>query len=202
MSLKIDTNISKELEDKLSENFNILDKIRLYDYQHNWKLFVERINKTRKPEFAHNDRYLIDHHDTDYYMPHCPYGLAMFNFTRTCLNEDIPMHTVIIVTNHIGLKKELKLLLPDHSGQPTIIDKCFTAFKNIRSGINLPKFDHHVHQITKHGISMMGLPRAHRHILFRQLKERHLLNKYAVSYRSDPYKEVGNSSNKNKLNDH
>ena len=176
-------NINKALATKLAQKYNVLDTIRLFNYTNDWSLFVERVNKTRKKVFEHQDRYVIDHSDTDYYMPHCPYGLTMFNLVRTCLHEDICMGTFIIVTNHIGLAKEFETLLPAHSRRPVVIDKCFTAFKNITHGSNQPKFDHAETNITKHGVSMMGSARIHRNMLYNKMVANNLLDKYAISYK-------------------
>jgi hypothetical protein len=179
------TNISPLLYQKLATKFTILDSIRLFRYFHDWEAFAKRIKQTHKEVYAHRERYLIDHSDTDYYLPKCPYGLNMFNLVRTCLYEDIPMNTLIIITNHIGLQKELELLIPEHMHKhnfPTIIDKCITAFKNVRTGLNLPIADYSVDEIIKHGVSMMGVPRVHRNLIFNLMKKNNLLDDYAVSY--------------------
>jgi hypothetical protein len=176
-------NINKALAKKLAEKYNVLDIIRLFNYTNDWALFVERVNKTRKPVFEHQDRYIIDHSDTDYYMPHCPYGLTMFNLVRSCLHEDICMGTFIIVTNHNGLAEEFEKLLPAHSRRPVIIDRCLTAFKNTTHGSNQPIFSHAETDIIKHGVSMMGSARIHRNMLFRQMIRKNLLDSYAISYK-------------------
>ena len=177
--------ISPLLYEKLATKFTILDSIRLAYYFDDWPAFAKRIKQTHKEVYAHRDRYLLTHSDTDYYLPHCPYGLNMFNLVRTCLYEDIPMNTLIIVTNHIGLQKEFKLLIPEHMHKynfPTIIDQGMTSFENIRFGLNHTLADTSVDEITKHGVSMMGMPRIHRNILFKLMQKNNLLDAYAVSY--------------------
>jgi hypothetical protein len=160
--------------------------MKIIDYSHDWDAFAQRINLNRKEEFDDTDRYLIDHSDTDYYLPKCPYGLSMFNLVKTCLHKDIPMNTFVIFTNHIGLHREFEILLPDHMHKhnfPTIIDQCLVAgIENTRLGTKVPDIEFDVKDITKHGISMMGKPRIHRNILFNLIKDHKLLNDYAVSF--------------------
>ena len=179
------SNISPLLEKQLATKFTILDNIRLHNYHQDWEAFAKRVRQTRKEVYAHKDRYLIEHSDTDYYLPECPYGLNIFNLVRTCLHEDISMNTLIIVTNHIGLHKEFKILIPEHMHEhnfPTIIDQCFTGLRNTRTGLNQSKVENNVSDITKHGVSMMGVARIHRNILFNLMKEHDMLDDYAVSY--------------------
>jgi len=179
------SNISPLLEKQLATKFTLLDNISLLDYYQDWEAFAKRVRQTHKEVYDYKDRYLIDHSDTDYYLPECPYGLIAFNLVRTCLYEDIPMNTLIIVTKWKGLHKEFELLIPEHMHKhnfPTIIDQCFTGFKNSRLGLNQPKVENNVSDITKHGVSMMGVPRIHRNILFRLMKEHNMLDDYAVSY--------------------
>jgi hypothetical protein len=179
------SNISPLLEKQLATKFTILDNIRLNYYYQDWEAFAKRVMQTHKEVYDYKDRYLIDHSDTDYYLPECPYGLTIFNLVRTCLHEDISMNTLIIVTNHIGLHKEFKILIPEHMHEhnfPTIIDQCFTGLRNTRTGLNQSKVENNVSDITKHGVSMMGVARIHRNILFNLMKEHDMLDDYAVSY--------------------
>jgi len=180
------SNISPEFVTQLATKFNILDDIRLQSYTDDWTAFAQRLKKTHKVTYDTHDRYLLDHSDTDYYLPGCPYSLTTFNLVRTCLHEDIPMNTLLIVTNHISLHKEFEMLIPNHMHKhnfPTIVDQCVTAFKNTRLGLNQDHVDNNILDITRHGVSMIGEPRIHRNILFRLMKKHNLLNDYAVSYR-------------------
>ena len=94
-------NISNVVIDALAAKFNILDKFALPTIDHDFQAVADRLLQTKKEVFAPDDRYLISHFDTDYYLPSCPYGLSMFNLVRTFLHNDISLSMLILITNLI-----------------------------------------------------------------------------------------------------
>jgi len=180
------TIISSAFIEALSTKFNILDVLDVTEFDSNFNILVNRLLKTKKEHFAPKDRYLIGHVDTDYYLPDCPYGLSTFNLVRTFLHNDIPLNTLIFLTNHPGIKKEFELLIPKKMHKhnfPTIIDNCITVPKTVRLGLNQEETNFNDLDIVKHGVSMIGEPRIHRNMLYNQLNEKNLLDVYAVSYK-------------------
>lgn len=170
----------------LSAKFNLLDIIELTDVDSDFDLLATRLAKTKKTHFNSKDRYLIGHLDTDYYLPHCPYGLSMFNLVRTFLHNDIPLNTLILFTNHFGIRKEFEILIPKEMHEhnfPTIIDDCIMVANMVRLGLNQEECNVDEVSIENHGISMLGEARIHRNMLLNQLLERNLLDTYAVSYK-------------------
>lgn len=180
--------ISSVFIDALSSKFKILDIIELPEVDFDFELLANRLAKTKKTRFDPKDRYVIGHLDTDYYLPHCPYGLCMFNLVRTFLHNDIPLNTLILFTNHLGIKKELEILIPKEMHKhnfPTIIDDCIMVANMVRLGLNQKEGDIDTSAIQNHGIAMLGAPRIHRNMLYNQLVKRNLLDTYAVSYKGD-----------------
>ena len=180
--------ISSGFIDALSAKFNILDIIELTEVDNDFELLVTRLTKTKKTHFDSKDRYLVGHLDTDYYLPSCPYGLGMLNLVRTFLHNDIPLNTLILLTNHFGIKRELEILIPKEMHEhnfPTIIDDCILVANMPRLGLNQEECNVDEVSIENHGISMLGEARIHRNMLLYQLLERNLLDTYAVSYKGE-----------------
>lgn len=180
--------ISSAFIEVLSTKFDILDVIDYTDVDKNFDKLAERLLQTKKKSFLPKDRYIIAHVDTDYYLPYCPYGLSTFNLVRTFLHNDIPMNTVLLLTNHIGIEREFRLLIPEEMHEhnfPTIIDNCITLPTNLRLGLNQQECNVDESLIVKHGVSMFGQPRIHRNMLYNQLMKENLLDTYSVSYKGD-----------------
>jgi hypothetical protein len=175
--------------DLIKQNFNIIEHIKVLDIDENYDLLAQKLlqDHVYRPE----DRYLIEDTDTHYYLPNCDYSLTWFNIIKTFLDKDVPLWTIITVSNCINLKQQLYNIVPAelHSYMPTIID-----IEIALSAFNEPLFDTQikinntfdfadsVNTIEKHAISMMGKPRIHRNMLYHQLMDKKLLDKVAVSY--------------------
>ena len=180
--------ISRGFISALSSKYNILDIIELPEVDSDFTQLATRLEKTKKTRFDSKDRYVIGHLDTDYYLPDCPYGLGMFNLVRTFLHLDIPLNTLILFTNHIGIKREFEILIPKEMHEhnfPTIIDDCIMVANMVRLGLNQEEGDINTSAIVNHGIAMLGAPRTHRTMLYTQMVEKNLLNTYAVSYKGE-----------------
>jgi coenzyme F420-reducing hydrogenase gamma subunit len=180
--------ISRGFIDALSSKFNLLDIIELPEVDSDFELLATRLAKTKKTHFNSKDRYLIGHLDTDYYLPSCPYGLSMFNLVRTFLHNDISLNLLILITNHKNIKKEFEILIPTEMQEhnfPTIIDNCLTVNNTVRLGLNQQECNVDESSIVKHGVSMIGVNRIHRNMLYNMLVERNLLDAYAVSYKGN-----------------
>ena len=68
---------------------------------------------------------------------------------------------------------------------PTIIDNCLTVNNTVRLGLNQQECNVDESSIVKHGVSMIGVNRIHRNMLYNMLVERNLLDAYAVSYKGN-----------------
>ena len=179
-------NTSNVVIDALAAKFNILDKFDLVTIDHDFQAVADRLLQTKKQVYAQDDRYLISHFDTDYYLPSCPYGLSMFNLVRTFLHNDISLNTLILITNHKNIKREFEILIPAEMQEhnfPTIIDDGLTICNTVRLGLNQQECNVDESAIVKHGVSMFGVNRIHRNMLYNMLVERNLLDAYAVSYK-------------------
>ncbi len=171
-----------------NRKFDILDEFDLVSIDHDFDILKRRLIVTRKEKYNSDEKYLIIHHDTDYYMPHCPYGLSIFNLIKTFTELDISLGTIIFLTSHTGISREFKILIPESEwgyNFPKIIDDKMTWFKYASNGIKAaePKIAT-IDDITKHAVCLMGASRVHRNVLYNHITKKKLLSKIAVAYRS------------------
>ena len=180
--------ISDNFRSLIYRKFNIITEVEIVRYDHDFTLIQDIVTKHKQNIFADKDKFLIIHDDTDYYLPNCPYGTSMFNLIKIFTELDIPYSKILLLTNHVGIKKELEYLIPPtelHHNFPTIIDNSIMFHVNNSLSVsesNVSDLD--VQEITHHAICMMGCKRIHRNILFNFFKQRHLFKKIATSYNS------------------
>ena len=183
----IKSRLSTKLRKLLNNKFNIIEEIDLINTDFDFSILKNILLKTKKDHYTNIDKYIIIHYDTDYYLPHCPYGLTIFNLVKTFTEVDISLDNIIFVTSYPGIKKEFELLVPEYEqpyNLPIIIDNCITCFNDelhaIRNALpnNVVKID----TIEKRAVCMLGQSRAHRHILYNFIKKHNLFDKIATSF--------------------
>jgi len=169
----------------LNKKFNILGEFDLINYDSDFNLLRTHIANCRKQIFSSTDKIIIVHKDTDYYMPNSSYGLTVYNLYKTFLELDISLSTMIIVTNHKGIESDFKNLIPFHEQKynfPIIIDNYISAFRESERLTHRLSDINFTTNISHHAISMMGVKRIHRNILFNEFKKNNLLNEIICAY--------------------
>lgn len=173
-----------ELHDKaidmLNKKFNILFAIDCREFDTNYQILDSLLRDVKKDHFNFNDRVLLVHMDTDYYDPLLPCGLLPINIIRLFKQHNIPLFLLLFVTNHIGIKKEFKLLLHNQptDDYPTIVESLLSKML-LTDSIDLD-FNIDTDLIEKAGLCMMGVKRSHRVALCNFLKNNNLLDKVAL----------------------
>ena len=169
--------ITKEYYRAISKKYNILGHINFLEFDNDFQILENYLGPLNKNYFSPNDRFLIEHMDTDYYVPEFKVGLKLYNLFSVFKNLDIPFFTMLLYTNHFGIKKEIDLLLPEANDQPTIIS---TFISKLHYTTNYQNVDFSSN-ITIPAVCMMGTRRSHRHALYQLLDKENLLNRVAVS---------------------
>jgi hypothetical protein len=175
--------LDKKYYNFLNNKYNILGYWDLVMIDQNFDLFEHELLSTRKECYNLNDFYIIVHGDTDYYLPHCSYGLSIFNLVRSFMHVDISLSKLIFITNHYGIKSEFEQLIPEGMQDynfPKIIDNSFSHDSAFNFDLKNTKVD--LDSIQYHGLSMMNVNRIHRNILFNHLQKNNLLDRFLVSY--------------------
>lgn len=176
--------------ERLDQKFNVIEYIDIFKIDNDFEILKQQLLLSKIESYTKNDRYVIIDNDTHYYLDNCSYSLTWYNVIKTFLDVDIPLSSIIVFYNGSKLLEQILPLIPqelqDRNCVPTVIDNkssCWVATLGEKEFIH--NFDKHrtvnTH-ITKHAISMMGLPRIHRNILQNHIKKNQLFDKIAVAY--------------------
>lgn len=161
--------IPKELQIALESRYNIIGNIEFKQFDHDWGHLRNFFETTKKENFTNNDRYVIEHQDTDIYVKEMSVGVNFRNLFQIITELDIPFYTIIIWTNHYGLQKEIDLMCQHQhvKDRPTLIESFCTNTHTTEYYRDVPiNIDH----IQHHALSMIGANRSHRFALYNALK--------------------------------
>lgn len=174
--------LSKKYIDKLKSKFDILDIIEFKEFDTNFSILRQRLINIKKQEYQVNERIIIEHFDTDVYHKRLNYGLNLYNLLEEIENLDIPFFTIILVTNHFGIKREIDEILKDQNNDSIKVIETFITKTHYDTNA-VTEFDVAVDKIKFSALSMLGAPRSHRFALYNYLKENNLLEKIQLSIR-------------------
>ena len=158
------------IDQLLTKRFNILDRLEVFNY-FQWddydglnQWFVQNTKDT----FAHNERFVVCHYDTDYYIG--DYGVHLNNFFNMWKQHDFPIFTMIFCTNHHGISKEINKIC-QYTDKPKIIESSLN-FLQYPDTDQLNNSDIQPERIVKHAVCLSGgTARSHRFALYNQLAD-------------------------------
>ena len=153
----------------LSSKFNILDKINFVDFDKDFNVLYQRLEKCKKPSFDSNDRIIIEHQDTDFYFEYCSVGINLYNFFQVVQSLDIPCYVFLFFTNHVGLAKELDLLCKNPNNKPAIIES-FISKVHYRNDV-YENFEINVDSISHQALLLARTIRSHRNAIVNSLRD-------------------------------
>jgi hypothetical protein len=167
------------LEDRLRSKYNLLDTINLMEYDHDMGQLAARLISQKKSVFLPTDRFVIVHFDVDFYFH--GHGITINNLFNLWKQLDLPMYTMIVYTNHLGIDKEISYICKnqDQDDLPTVIESIVDPVNYCRT--QYTDLDLNIDDIKLHYVCMMnGTPRSHRKATYHHLK--HLIgNNIAMS---------------------
>jgi hypothetical protein len=99
-----------EVNQCLNKKFKIKQVINLYECDFDPYVIDNFLEPLHNYVFKPDEKIIIIHTDTQYYLPYTDYSVTLYNVHVALIHYNIPLESVIIMTNHFGLKKELKLL--------------------------------------------------------------------------------------------
>jgi len=175
--------LHEEAVDIINQKYNVLDFIDLVEFLDPEDL-AARLMQYASREFLSNERLVVLHHDTDYYESLNSTGYNIYNFFRLCANYDISLNHVLFITNHYGIKSEIKNV------EKQICNSSSTTVVYTSQWYDFPKWEHIENAKEQHNtqeISMLysclnGQARVHRLLVLSLLREKDLLDKGMVSY--------------------
>jgi len=162
----------------LEKKYNILDVFILHKFDYQFEQLHQRLQTIKKAQFSSQDRIVVVHFDTDYYI-HNTFGINLINLFTVWESVDIPLHTMLIYTNHPGLRQEIDTLCQNHhvEDRPTIIET-FINQLSFQPNTYLTEPELCVNEIEYHGLALMGAPRSHRYALYNHIQ--HLAEKLVM----------------------
>jgi hypothetical protein len=170
-----------ELTDKytqaLKSKYSVLGHFSLLAFDSQFPVLEQRLSLLKKDVYSANERIIIEHFDTDYYLPNFPYGLSIFNLFSIFRKLDIPLFTMLIVTNSFGISQEVNQLSPDPNDRPTVIE---TFISNKHYTDCYQNCDLDADSITIAALCMMGQSRVHRSAVYQFIKAQ-IMDQVAVS---------------------
>jgi len=159
-----------KLMDQLKQKFNIIGHTKFTQFDHDPDFLRSLFASTYKTHYDSKDKYIIEHLDTDVYLPTSNVGILLQNFFEIVKEFDVPLHTIILYTNHIGIQREIDVLCQyaHPSDRPTIIES-FSATTHLAPKYN--DIDTNEDEIEHQALCMMGRTRSHRFALYHQLSD-------------------------------
>lgn len=164
----------------INKHYNVLFSIDCRNFDLDFQELSKNLHKIKKKVFSPIDRIVLVHMDTDYYDEQLLQGLLIINLIRAFKKEDIPLYTLLFVTNHFGIDKEFDALLKDHdiNDRPTIIETLLS--RTLLSDEFSTSNDFNFNNIEKSGMCMMGIQRSHRVAICNFLTNNQLLPHVAL----------------------
>ena len=98
--------IKSEVIDELEKRYELVDIINLVFFDLDLEKLQTCLSSWSKYKFANNQRLIILHHDTDYYVQN--QGNTTYNLIKLLSVYQIATEHVIIITNHYGLRQEVQ----------------------------------------------------------------------------------------------
>jgi hypothetical protein len=175
--------LRKEVIDIVESRYEILDIINLFEYDSQLDKLDQLLSKYDNYTFSFNQRILITHDDTDYYISNsCP-GFTLYNIFVLLHKHSIPHEFLIIFTNHYGIEDEVTQLSAQicNSDPPKVIYTLQWGDRVIDfSHVELPS--NQLSKVKNLFCCLNGVNREHRLLTLCYLKEHNLLNQGIVSY--------------------
>ncbi len=167
----------------MQQKYNIIDTIRFLHYDQDFVgLKYRLLGLKKKNEFLPNDRIIINHFDTDYFI-HNQFGINLTNFFTVWEEVDLPKYLILLYTNNPGIGREIDVIC-QHShpaDRPTVfetfIDPASYSYDTYKT-----EPDMNIEQIEYHGLAMMNAPRTHRYALYNHIQ--HLSKKLVLTIRT------------------
>lgn len=175
--------ILADIRNWLDQNFNVIDSMQLVTVDRNFDQLEQRLLANKKDQYGPRDIIVVNHFDTDYYdTRRLRGGLLLSNLIHLFEKIDIPLHALLLYTNHIGLSKEVNFLCEDHdvNDRPrvfeTVIDRSMVD--------EIKPWPFETDNISRHALCLMGAGRSHRHAIRNTIYDQNLRDCLYMAYRA------------------
>jgi hypothetical protein len=159
------------VKDLLELRYNIIGHTHMCEFDNDFDELRKKFKTIQRDSFEPNDRFIIEHMDTDFYFDLCPVGINFMNVFTVAAEFDIPAYVLLFYTNHYGIQDEIDILCQHNhpNDRPTVIESSwskwmFNSAECDNISLDLEKIEYPV-------LCMMNGNRSHRHALYHQLKD-------------------------------
>ena len=175
--------ILSDIRDWLEQNYSVIDWIQLLTVDRDFDQLEQRLLTNKKDHYDPKDLIVVNHFDTDYYDPsRLNSGLILGNLIHLFKKIDIPLHVLLIYTNHIGITKEVNALCEDRNvnDRPRVFETMID-----RSMVDqITPWTFRIDTISRHAICLMGTARSHRHAIRNAIYHKDLRDRLYMAYRA------------------
>lgn len=175
--------IKKTVLDIVKSKFEILKIIDFADYNERTftlEQFEEVLASYQNYVFAPNQRILVVHHDTDYYINTTSHGFMLYNFFVLIDRYKLPQEFFIFLTNQFGILPEINELSLNLCHSPTAMKVVYTPLWSFfPNTFNDCIEDNEIENLY---CCLNGVNRIHRLLTLCFLKHKGLIDRGMVSY--------------------
>jgi hypothetical protein len=164
------------------DELSIVGVCDVLDHDHSWQSLYQCFKPFESHVFGHNERFLILHHDTDYYPSMDSCGNTIYNIVKICAELDISTDHILILSAALGgLAQEVAYQCMINNLSPIkTLDFSLWYTWPIELAEVTEKF-----KKQKLFSCLNGVPRTHRKTLMALLNQTELLEQGIVSWNPD-----------------
>ncbi len=167
---------NKKLIQSLSTTFGykFVDSIDIIEHDYNWISLYHRLTRLKKAAWPNNEKILIQHSDTEFFLNGT--GLSIYNFNQIIRALDIDPMVFVVLTNHRNSSAEWNSYCDHKKNQFHIVESPLTTLITNKNPVD--KLDD---QCRYHFGTMLGHTRGHRVLLAKFLLSNNILKHSLVS---------------------
>lgn len=173
---------------KIETKYSIIDHFELRSCDELDDMFT-MLNRCYKPCYEPQEKIVVAHFDTDFYI-HGRVGVKLYNFLEIVRQLDIPLSTIVFLTNHVGMEQEIRNHVAktyhNHDFDNDFINVVVCNYNTLQCPETVPQVEidrgAEFELIEKHYICLNGKKRTHRVFFLSLLKEMNLLDSGILSW--------------------
>lgn len=173
-------NLQKKVYQIIEQKYKVLETIDIFDYGSNIDNLYKLLANYENYVFLPNERILILHHDTDYYVTTKASGFTIYNLILILNKLNIPNEFIVMLTNHYGIEDEIQKQFQDISGT-NIFKIIYTSlWYDFPEQVDITEPESG--KLKKLYCCLNGAERLHRVALLCNLEEKSLIENGMISY--------------------
>ena len=175
ITLSESTGLWSELAEYIVENFDTVGAFNLLRYDYNFLMLASELEHLKSFNFDEKQILIFTLYDTEYYLHNSQIGLTLENLIELLRRLDINLKNCVIFTNHHGISKHIKNIIPE-------INVFENNFSKSQTMAVAPSITRCASDIAYHYCLMNNVKRDHRSIIWTFFQENHLLSKTIASW--------------------